>query len=124
MCKVSKLKCAKSYRGRSKFIWLLTPDMKSDLSEHYADVICYNRTLAYKCSVDRISSIVNSVLENEFTSKIKENMYYDLIIYGLTNRLATMQSIKNVLSYKKENNIKEIKDISFNNGEVLLKCLI
>lgn len=90
----------------------------------YTDVIYCNQKLALECNGQKLKEVATNILNEEFPGWIEHSNLYDLLIHVLTNRLCTMQSIKNVLSYKKELNIKQIQDVSFNNGEVQLKCLI
>lgn len=88
------------------------------------DTIFYNYKLAQECSRSFVSDIVDNYLQNEFSGYIKDVDYYEVLKQILIDKLCTMQSIKNVLSYKKENGIKEIHDVNFNNGEVELTCLV
>lgn len=99
-------------------------DGESPLKEDMLDIIYYNRKLDMECNAKKISDIAVKVLREEFSEKIEGVAFYNLLVYMLTNNICTMQSIKNVLSYKKDRNIKEIKDICFNNGEVQITCLI
>lgn len=125
MGNAKKIAYTKTYKTYKKLLW--RPYSESSLendNSSITDVIYYNQKLAMECNGRKIAKIVTTILENEFTDKIKDVAFYELLIYVLTNRLCTMQSIKNVLSYKKEKNIKQIKDVCFNNGEVQLTCLI
>lgn len=125
MCNATKNKYAKTYKGHRKLVWSPYNENDSETSKGtFTDVIYYNQRLAMECNGSRIAELATTILQNEFSDKIKDVAFYELLIYVLTNRLCTMQSIKNVLSYKKEKNIKEIKDVCFNNGEVQLTCLI
>lgn len=117
-------KFIRAFKSANRLKWLLAASENSGLSSNYTEVIYYNQELAEECNASKIVNIINSVMNEEFPEIRKSNPYYELLIYGLTNRLSTMQSIKNVLLYKKENNIKLIKDVCFKNREVQLTCLI
>lgn len=125
MGNAKKIAYTKTYKTYKKLLWCPYSEnsLKNDNSS-ITDVIYYNQKLAMECNGRKIAKIVTTILENEFSDKIKDVAFYELLIYVLTNRLCTMQSIKNVLSYKKKKNIKQIKDVCFNNGEVQLTCLI
>lgn len=125
MRNAKKIAYAKIYKAYKRLIWLpCTENSLETDNGTTTDVIYYNQKLAMECNGSKIAELATTILKNEFSDKIKDIAFYELLIYVLTNRLCTMQSIKNVLSYKKEKNIKEIKDVRFNNGEVQLTCLI
>ncbi len=125
MYKKHNAKYTKAHKTYKKLTWIPCPDDESVKNEGtFIDTIYYNQKLALECNSGRMAKIVKDILKDEFSSKIEQTTLYDLLIYVLTNRLCTMQSIKNVLSYKKEQNIKEIKEVKFKSGEVELKCLI
>lgn len=92
-------------------------------SENY-DTIYYDYKLAKECSKVFISDIVEEFLKSEFSEFVGELEYYELLKNIVIDKLCTMQAIKNVLSYKEENGIREISDVNFNNGEVELTCLV
>ncbi|MDD3238022.1 MAG: hypothetical protein PHV37_08010 [Candidatus Gastranaerophilales bacterium] len=121
MKKSFNTKYIKTFGHIKKLIWYVAQE-----TTHIepTDVIYYDQKLALQCNAGRMSDIIADVLKNEFSDKITNSEFYNLLLYVLTNKLCTLQSIKNVLSYKKKQNIKEIQDVSFNNGEVQLKCLI
>ena len=117
-------KIIKSFKSYKRLMWMIESSLNSKDSSGYTEVIFYNQELAEVCCSNKIATIVNTVLKDEFPEIQKDNPYYDLLMYALTKELSTMQSIKNVLLYKKENNIKMIKDVRFKNREVQLTCLI
>ncbi len=125
MSQSPKIKYKKLIGAGKKFIW--NPLADSDFTRPgapYTDVIYYNQKLALECKGKAFEDISKRILKEEFPEWIENTEIYNLLVYVLTNRLCTMQSIKNVLSYKKEKNIGQIKDVYFNNGEVQLTCLI
>lgn len=125
MWNAKKTAYIKTYKAYKRLIWRPCPENSSETDEGtMTDVIYYNQKLAMECNGSKIAELATTILKNEFSDRIKDVAFYELLIYVLTNRLCTMQSIKNVLSYKKEKNIKQIKDVCFNNGEVQLTCLI
>lgn len=125
MRNAKKTAYAKNYKAYKKLVWRPCPEDTSETGVGtITDVIYFNQKLAMECNGRKIAELATTILKNEFTDRIKDVAFYELLIYILTNRLCTMQSIKNVLSYKKEKNIKQIKDVCFNNGEVQLTCLI
>ncbi len=88
------------------------------------DTIYYDYKLAKECSKTFVADIVEDFLKSEFSEFVDELEYYELLKNIVIDKLCTMQAIKNVLSYKEENGIREIHDVNFNNGEVELTCLI
>ena len=68
--------------------------------------------------------LVSRVLEEELPQLKNNSLLYDLVLYTLLEKMNTVQSVENVLSYIKGNNAREVKDVSFKNGEVRIKCSI
>lgn len=117
-------KFIRSFKSSNRLKWLIEASEDSNSLSSCTQVIYYNQELAEEANTSKLSNIINSVMKEDFPEIKEGSPYYDLLIYGLTKKLSTMQSIKNVLLYKKENNIKQIKDVCFKNREVQLTCLI
>ena len=73
---------------------------------------------------DKLSILVSRVLEEELPQLKNNSLLYDLVLYSLLEKMNTVQSVENVLSYIKGSNAREVKDVSFKNGEVHIKCSI
>jgi len=73
---------------------------------------------------DAISEMVRKVLNEEFPELKNNSLLYDLVIYTLTEKMNTVQNVENVISYMKENKVNEVRDITFRNGEVFIKCSV
>ncbi len=73
---------------------------------------------------DKISAMVTSILDKEFPNLKNNSLLHDLVLYTLMEKVKTVQTVENVLSYIKENNAKEINDVHFKNGEICIKCSI
>lgn len=125
MQKAKKTSYLRTFEKKKRLLWYVNTESEFSKPNNYmTDIIYYNQKLAMECNGQKIARIATQILHDEFSEKIEDVAFYNLLIYVLTNKLCTMQSIKNVLSYKKDKNIKEIQDVSFNNGEVQLTCLI
>ncbi len=71
---------------------------------------------------DKLSFMIVKVIHEEFPMIKDNSLLFDLVLYSILEKLKTVQSVKNVLSYIKETNVKMVQDVSFKNGEVLIKC--
>ena len=59
------------------------------------------------------------------STEIKNNaLLYNLVFYGVMEKMKTVQTVENVLSYIKGSDAREVKDVSFKNGEIRIKCSI
>ncbi len=123
MIQSGKMKYIQRLNSGKRFSWNPLSDYENTQNGPYTDVIYYNQKLALECNGKEIEESVKRILKVEFPDWIEESEIYNLLVYVLTNRLCTMQSIKNVLSYKKQKKIRQIKDVNFNKGEVQLTCL-
>lgn len=72
---------------------------------------------------DKISMMIARVIEDEFPQIKNNSLLYDLVLYSITEKMKTVQSVENVLSYIKGTEAKEVRDVTITNGEVLIKCL-
>lgn len=73
---------------------------------------------------DKISSMVNTILNEEFPELINNSLIHDLVLYNVLQKVNTVQTVENVLSCMKTNRAKKINDVYFKNGEVRIKCSI
>lgn len=71
---------------------------------------------------DKISLMIVKVIHEEFPMIKDNSLLFDLVLYSILEKVKTVQSVENVLSYIKETNAKMVKDVSFINGEVHIKC--
>ena len=75
-------------------------------------------------SQDKLSEMVTAILDKELPMLKNNSLLHDLVIYTLTEKVKTVQTVENVLSYIKEKNVKQIKDVHFKNGEICIECSI
>ncbi len=71
---------------------------------------------------DKLSIMIAKILHEELPMLENNSLLRDLVMYSLLEKMKTVQSVENVLSYIKENNAKQVHDVSFKNGEVRIKC--
>lgn len=76
--------------------------------------ICYNN----------IFSMVKKILQEEIPQLRNNSLMYSLVLYSLIEQMNTVQTLGNVLSYIKKQNIKKVHDVNINNGEIKIKCLV
>ena len=73
-------------------------------------------------NTDNFHKMVENILDSEIP-RLKNNLVlHDLLLYTVIEKLNTVQTVENVLSYIKENKVKKVQDISFKNGEIRIKC--
>lgn len=73
---------------------------------------------------DKLAAMVKAVLKEELPQLEHNSLLYDLVLYTLIEKMNTVQNVENVLSYIRDNNVKEIEDVSFRKGEVRIKCSV
>lgn len=71
-----------------------------------------------------LSTMVSKILEQEIPRLKNNSLLYNLVLYTLTEKMKTVQTVENVLSYIKDSEAKSIQDVSFKNGEIYIKCSI
>ncbi|MBQ9246799.1 hypothetical protein IJ182_11105 [bacterium] len=83
-----------------------------------------NMTNPIKNSTANISDMVQKILDKELPMLKDNSLIHDLVLYNLLEKVKTVQTVENVLSYIKGKNVKEIRDVRFKNGEIYIKCSI
>ncbi len=73
---------------------------------------------------NKIAEMVRTILDKELPMYKHNSLLHDLVIYTVLEKMDTVQNVKNVLSYIKDNCVKEVRDVYFRNGEVRIKCSI
>ena len=73
---------------------------------------------------EKIADMVTQILDNELPMLKNNSLLHDLVLYTVFEKMNTVQNVKNVLSYIKDNRVKEVRDVYFRNGEVRIKCSI
>lgn len=73
---------------------------------------------------EKLSKMIKSVLDVELPMLKNNALLHELVLYTLLDKMKTVQTVENVLSYIKENNVKKVQDVSFKNGEIRIKCSI
>lgn len=89
--------------------------------------VCMNMTNPRSCSIkdtEKLSYMVQTILEQELPMLKNNAFLHDLVLYTLLEKVKTVQTVKNVLSYIKESDTKQINDVRFQNGEIYIECSI
>lgn len=73
---------------------------------------------------EKLANMVKLVLKQELPQLEHNSLLYDLVLYTITEKMNTVQNVENVLSYIRDNNVKEVQDVSFRKGEVHIKCSV
>ena len=73
---------------------------------------------------DKLALMVKKILDDELPMMKNNSLLYDLVLYSLIEKMNTVQNIENVLSYIKDNNVKEVNDVTFRKGEVFIRCSV
>lgn len=84
-----------------------------------------NMTNPITCSYadsNKLTILVSQVLGEEIPQLKDNSLLKDLVVYSLIEKMNTVQTIENVLSYIKGNNAKTVQDVSFMKGEIRIKC--
>lgn len=97
----------------------LNSKMKRVMSNMTAPTTCDDYS-----DTDRLLMMISSIIEQEIPQLKNNSLLFDLVSYSILEKMKTVQSVENVLSYMKETNVKTVEDVSFVNGEVRIKCLI
>ena len=72
----------------------------------------------------RYYEMLSEILSHELPMIKKNSSLFNIILYLVSEKMCTVQNVKNVLSYIKEHDCKEVNDVSFKNGDVYIKCSI
>ena len=83
-----------------------------------------NPITEYNKVSDSLSIMVSKILQEEIPRLKNNSLLYNLVLHTLTEKMKTVQTVENVLSYIKESNAKAVQDVSFKNGEIYIKCSI
>ncbi len=73
---------------------------------------------------DKVALMVAQILDNEIPSIKNNPILYNLILHTVTEKMKTVQTVENVLSYIKSNNAKSVEEVCINNGEIRIKCSV
>ncbi len=81
--------------------------------------------IEYNSSVtENLSNLISQIISEEFPMLKNSSMLHDMVLYSLVEKMNTIQTMENVLSYIKESKIKKVNEISFKNGDINIKCSI
>ncbi|MCD7879071.1 MAG: hypothetical protein LUG16_03960, partial [Candidatus Gastranaerophilales bacterium] len=110
------------YKNEKKVILELIKDNEErDLRKENSQNMCVSNPITIKNNnANKLSEMVTKVLNAEFPQLKNNSLLHNLVL----EKLNTVQSVENVLSYIKESNVKEVKDVSFIDGEIFIKCSI
>ena len=73
---------------------------------------------------DKLSLMISKILQEELPMIKNNSLLFNLVLYSISEKMKTVQTVENVLSCIKEANVKTVEDVSFKNGEVCIKCSI
>ena len=76
------------------------------------------------CQIEKIEEAVKKILSEEFPMIKNNSLLYNLVMYTITDKMNTVQKVENVLSYIKESCVKEVQEVNFENGEILITCSV
>ena len=62
---------------------------------------------------NKLSIMVSQILSEEIPQLKNNSLLHDLVLYSLLEKMNTVQTIENVLSYIKESDAKTVQDVSF-----------
>lgn len=71
---------------------------------------------------NKLEIMVSQILNEEIPQLKDNSLLHDLVVYSLLEKMNTVQTIENVLSYIKGSNAKMVQDVSFKKGEIRIKC--
>ena len=107
------------YRGNKEIrIELSAPNGNDDKSVLNITNPIYNKSN----ETDKIKAMVTNILDKELAMLKNNTLLHGLVLQSVIEKVKTVQTVENVLSYIKEKNVKEIEDVQFKNGEVYIKC--
>ena len=73
---------------------------------------------------DKVALMVAQILDNEIPSMKNNPILYNWILHTVTEKMKTVQTVENVLSYIKSNNAKSVEDVCIDNGEIRIRCSV
>ena len=68
--------------------------------------------------------MIDKILTHEIPNIKNNALLYNLVFYGVMEKMKTVQTVENVLSYMKENKVQKVQDVSIKNGEIRIKCSV
>jgi len=111
-------KKVKEMLNSEKKVTIEWTNKKTDKESNMSNPLKRNHTDRNKLSI-----MVSQILSEEIPQLKNNSLLHDLVLYSLLEKMNTVQTIENVLSYIKENDAKAVQDVSFKNGEIRIKCL-
>lgn len=73
---------------------------------------------------DKIALMVAQILHDEIPSLKENSLLYNLVLHTITEKMKTVQTVENVLSYIRSSNAKNVEEICIDNGEIRIKCSV
>ena len=73
---------------------------------------------------NKLSVMISQILSEEIPQLKNNSLLHDLVLYSLMEKMSTVQTFENVLSYIKESDAKSVQDVSFKNGEEAIISVI
>ncbi len=97
---------------------------KENIDKRYTDSKMSNSITAHYSDSDKLALMIKKVLLEELPMIKNNSLLYNLVLYSLIEKMKTVQSVENVLSYIKNRHAKRVDDVLFHNGEIYIKCSI
>ena len=111
------------YDDKKKSLVSMEYSVSKPMEEYLSDTTI-NPVDAYHQSRDYVEMMVDSIIAEEFPRMKNNSLLRSIVIESLLDNMGTIQSIKNVLLYTKENSVKSIDDVFFKDGDVHIKCSV
>lgn len=73
---------------------------------------------------DKVAIMVAQILHDEIPSLRNNSLLYNLVLHTVTEKMKTVQTVENVLSYIRSSNAKSVEDVCIDNGEIRIKCSV
>ncbi len=90
----------------------------------YTDTRMSNSITAGYSDSDKLALMIKRILHEELPMIKDNSLLYNLVLYTLIEKMKTVQSVENVLSYIKDKHAKRVDDVLFCNGEIYIRCSI
>ena len=83
-----------------------------------------NPLLSKKVEINKLEEMIDKILTHEIPNIKNNALLYNLVFYGVMEKMKTVQTVENVLSYMKENKVQKVQDVSIKNVEIRIKCSV
>ncbi len=112
------------YDEKKKNLVSMEYSVSKPMEQYLSEDTPLNPVDAYHQSTDYVETLVDSIIAEEFPRMKNNSLLRNLVLESLLENMGTVQSIKNVLLYTKENSVKSIDDVFFKDGDVHIRCSV